>query len=57
MNRLRECHTVSSNSDREGGLLYNIPYMWNLKRNNTNELTYKTDTERLFSWLQRGRVG
>ena len=29
-------------SDREGGILYNIPYKWNLKRNDTNELTYKT---------------
>ena len=22
-----------------------IPYMWNLKRNDTNELTYKTDSQ------------
>ena len=29
-------------SDREGEILYDIPYMWNLKRNDTNELTYKT---------------
>ena len=32
MNRIRECHTVSSKSDREGETLYNIPYMWNLKK-------------------------
>ena len=30
-------------SDREGEILYDIPYMWNLKRNDTNELTYKTN--------------
>ena len=29
-------------SDREGEISYDIPYMWNLKRNDTNELTYKT---------------
>ena len=28
--------------DREGEISYDIPYMWNLKRNDTNELTYKT---------------
>ena len=22
---------------------YDIPYMWNLKRNDTNDLTYKTE--------------
>ena len=26
-------------SDREGEISYDIPYMWNLKRNDTNELT------------------
>ena len=24
---------------------YDIPYMWNLKRNDTNELNYKTETD------------
>ena len=24
---------------------YDIPYMWNLKRNDTNELSYKTETD------------
>ena len=24
---------------------YDIPYMWNLKRNDTNELTYKTERD------------
>ena len=42
MDILRECHTESSKSYREREILYNIPYMWNLKRNNTNELTKQT---------------
>ena len=24
---------------------YDLPYMWNLKRNDTNELTYKTERD------------
>ena len=40
----RECH---SKSVREGEIWHDIPYMWNLKRNDTNELTYKTETHRL----------
>ena len=44
------------NSDREGEILYDIPYMWNLKRNDTNELIYKTDsqTQRTNLWLLGG---
>ena len=44
----RECHTEWSKSDRKRKLSYEIPYMWNLKRNTTrrrkdgNELSYKT---------------
>ena len=34
---------LSGVSDRE--MSYDIPYMWNLKRNDTNELTYKTETD------------
>ena len=30
---------------RKGKILYYIPYMWNLKRNGTNELIYKIDLE------------
>ena len=41
----RDCHTERSQSDREG-ISYNNPYMWNLKRNDTNELN-KTETHRL----------
>ena len=36
-----DCHTKS---DKEGELSYDIPYMWNLKINDTNELLYKTET-------------
>ena len=28
-------------SDREGEILYDIPYIWNLKRNYTNDLKCK----------------
>ena len=30
---------LSEMLDKEGEILYDIPYMWNLKRNYTNELT------------------
>ena len=33
---------LSKMSDREEEVSYNIPYIWNLKRKATNELTYKT---------------
>ena len=33
-------------SQIEKGISYNNPYMWNLKRNDTNELN-KTETHRL----------
>ena len=41
----RDCHSDWSKSDREGEIVYDISYMWNLKRNNTNELIYKTKRE------------
>ena len=54
----RECHTGWSKSDR-GEILYDIPYMWNLKRNDTNELMYKreTDSQTLRTSLVRGKDG
>ena len=41
----RECHTEWSKSDREGEISYDILYMWNLKRNDINEVTYKTERD------------
>ena len=41
----RDCHTEWSKSDRERELSYDIAYMWNLKRNDTNEFIYKTETD------------
>ena len=32
-------------SGREGEISYDTPYIWNLKRNDTNELTYKTERD------------
>ena len=31
--------------DIEREIPYDIPYVWNLKRNDTDELTYKTETD------------
>ena len=41
MDEPRQCHTEGSKSDREGEIL------WNLKRNDTNELTKQKETHRL----------
>ena len=51
MERPRQCHTEWSKSDREGEISYDIPYMWNLKRNDTNEFTKQkeTHTEQTYS--------
>ena len=35
---------------REGEISYNISYMWNLKRNDTNKLTKQTEIHRLGEW-------
>ena len=35
---------ISSKSNRERQVSYDITYMWNLK-NDTNELTYKTEID------------
>ena len=45
MNRPRDYHTEWSKSDRVGEMSYDIPYMLNLKRNNTNELSYETERD------------
>ena len=41
----RDCRTEWSQSDRERKISYDIPYIWNLKRNDTNELTYRTEKD------------
>ena len=35
---------------REGEIAYDISYMWNLKRNDTNKLTKQTEIHRLGEW-------
>ena len=45
MNVPRDCLTKWNKSDRKGEILYDIPLMWNLKRNGTNELAYKAERD------------
>ena len=40
-----ESVALSDVSQTEGEMSYDIPYMWNLKTNDTNELTYKRETD------------
>ena len=42
MDETRDHHTKK---DRERKISYNITYMWNLKKNNTNEFTYKAELD------------
>ena len=57
----RDCHTEWSKSDREGQVSYDIAYMQNLKKNDTNELKFTKQkyihrlTERTYGY-QGGRV-
>ena len=41
----RECHPEWGKSDGEAETSYDIPYMWILERNDTNELIYKAETD------------
>ena len=41
----RECHIEWSKSDRGGEISYDIPFMWNLKRNYTNKITKQRLTD------------
>ena len=41
----RDCHIELSKSDQEVESLYDIHYMQNLKRHDTNELIYKIETD------------
>ena len=40
-----KCHIEWSKSDREEEISYDISYTWNLKRNDTNELTKQRLTD------------
>ena len=53
----RDCHAEWSKSDRGGIISYDIPYMWNLKRNDTNELIYRTETDSKKKLMIAGGVG
>ena len=55
----RDYHTKSSKSDRKRQISYAIIYMWNLKKNDTNEFIYKTETDshrKQTYGYQRGKV-
>ena len=41
----RDCHTEWLQSDRKEEISYDILHMWDLKRNNTNGLTHKTERD------------
>ena len=47
-----DCHTKWSKLDREGKIKHGILYMHNLKRNDTNELIYRTETDsQITEWI------
>ena len=50
MDRSRDWHTEWSKSDREEVISYDTPYMWNLKRNDTNELRRQRQTHKHRAW-------
>ena len=45
MDGCRDYDAGWNKSDREGEISYDIPYTYNLKRNDTNELPYETETD------------
>ena len=62
MDRPRDYHTKQSKSERESQISHNIIYMWNLKKNDTNERIYETeidftDTENKFMVTKEEREG
>ena len=40
-------HNLATKQQLLGEISNDIPYMWNLKRNDTNELIYKTEEDSL----------
>ena len=57
----RDYHTKWSKSDGERQISYVITSMWNLVKNDTNELIYKTETDSQISksnlWTPKGKHG
>ena len=57
----RDCHAEWSKSEREREILCDIAYLQNLKRNDINELIYKTETDSQISktnvWLPNRKHG
>ena len=51
MDRPRDCHPES------GEMSYDIPYMWNLNRKDTNELAKQKETQKRNLWLPGVGVG
>ena len=53
----RDYHTKWSKPVREGQISYAIAYMWNIKKNDTNDLISKTEgdsqTYKTNLWLQK----
>ena len=45
MDEPRDYHTQWSKSERERQIPYDITYMWNLKKNSTNECIYKPEID------------
>ena len=45
MDEPRDCYIEWSKSDRKRQISYNSIYMQNLKKNDTNELIYKTEID------------
>ena len=41
----QEISIISEMSETEREISYNITYMWNLKKNDTNELIYKIEID------------
>ena len=48
---------LSELSQTEGETPYDIPHMWDLKRNDTNEVSYKTERDHRFRELTSGCQG
>ena len=57
----RDYHTKQSNSDRGRQISYDIPYIWNLKKIDTDELIYKTEIDSQIQkanlWLRKRKEG